>query len=158
MRTTVIAFSGSRGHPDTLAATAALADYVLNEPPGPVVVRHGACPGDTSIDQAVEEWVRACGTWLGVTTDPMPADWDHCTSNCPSTAGHRRRKPPGDTAHPGLLPDYCPSAGPRRNADMLTKQPPVELLIAAPHGKSYGTRGCMRLAEKAGIRVHEVAA
>lgn len=156
MITTVIAVSGARVHPDTLVVTAALADYILNDAPGPVIVRHGDCPGDTSVDQAIANWVRDCGDWLGVTQDPMPADWDHCTPTCPP--GHRRMKKPGDTAHPGLLPDYCPSAGPRRNAAMLAKKDRPRLLIAAPHGRSYGTRGCMRLAEQAGIPVRQVTA
>lgn len=156
MKTTVIAVSGARQHPDPFVATAALADYVLNIAPGPVIVRHGACPGEQSVDQAVAEWIRHCGEWLGVTEDPMPADWDNCTDRC--TPGHRRTKKPGDTAHPGQLPDYCPAAGPLRNARMLGKQPTVALLIAAPHGASYGTRGCMTLAKAAGIRVIEVTA
>jgi hypothetical protein len=155
VKTTVIAISGAREHPDPFVATAALADYVLNIAPGPVIVRHGDCPGEKSVDQAVAEWIRQCGEWLGVTADPMPADWDHCAPNC--LPGHRRKKQPGDVAHPGQLDDYCPAAGPRRNAGLLAKLPQPELLIAAPHGASYGTRGCMKLAKAAGIRV-EVAA
>lgn len=156
MKATVVLFSGAREHPDPLVATAALADYVLNDAPGPVIVRHGACPGEKSIDQAVANWVHDCGEWLGVTADPMPADWDNCAPHCPP--GHRRMKAPGDTAHPGQLSDYCPAAGPRRNAAMVAKQPRAELLIAAPHGASVGTRGCMKLARGAGIRVIEVSA
>lgn len=155
MKTTVIAVSGARQHPNPHVATAALADYVLNIAPGPVIVRHGDCPGKKSVDQAVAEWIRHCGEWLGVTEDPMPADWDHCTDDCPQ--GHRRKKQPGDVAHPGQLDDYCPSAGPRRNAAMVAKSPRAELLIAAPHGKSYGTRGCMKLADAAGIKIEQVS-
>jgi len=154
VKTTVVLVSGARVHPDPLAVTSYLADYVLNTAPGPVIVRHGDCPGEKSVDQAVANWVRDCGEGLGVTQDPMPADWDHCTDNCPP--GHRRLKAPGDEAHPGKLPDYCPAAGPRRNAAMVTKKPQAALLIAAPHGTSYGTRGCMKLAAKAGIRVEQV--
>lgn len=151
MKTTVIAVTGSREHPKPELAIYALADYVLNEAPGPVIVRHGDCPGEKSVDQAVAEWIRQRGEWLGVTADPMPADWDNCTDRCPP--GHRRRKRIGDTAHPGLLPDYCPAAGPLRNARMLGKQPQPRLLIAAPHGLSVGTTGCMKLAQAAGIRL-----
>ncbi len=158
MNTTVILISGAREHPDPHLATAALADYVLNVAPGPVIVRHGDCPSEQSVDQAVANWIRDCGEWLGVTADPMPAHWDNCAPNCPPDPGHRRRKKPGDTAHPGQLPDYCPGAGPRRNAGMLAKKERPELLIAAPHGRSYGTRGCMKLAADAGIRVVEVIA
>lgn len=156
MKTTVIAVTGSREHPKPELAVYAVADYVLNDAPGPVIVRHGDCPGKKSVDAAVAEWIEACGELLGVTADPMPADWDNCTSRC--KPGHRRTKQAGDTAHPGLLPDYCPAAGPLRNARMLGKQPTVKLLIAAPHGRSVGTRGCMKLAHGAGIKVHEVTA
>ncbi|MEV0556302.1 hypothetical protein AB0I27_22970 [Streptomyces sp. NPDC050597] len=156
MKTTVIAVTGSREHPDPLVVTSYIADYVLNIAPGPVVVRHGACPGEQSVDQAVATWIDQCGEWLGVTADPMPADWDHCTDRCPP--GHRRMKKPGDTAHPGIEPDYCPAAGPLRNARMLGKQPAVKLLVAAPHGPSVGTRGCMKIARAAGIEIREVTA
>lgn len=156
MKTTVIAVSGSREHPKPELAVYAVADYVLNEAPGPVIVRHGDCPGDKSVDAAVAAWIDECGELLGVTADPMPADWDNCTSRC--KPGHRRIKQPGDTAHPGLLPDYCPAAGPRRNAELVAKQPRPERLIAAPHGASVGTHGCIKLARGAGIRVVEVTA
>ena len=157
MKTTVIAVTGSREHPDTMVATSAVADYVLNIAPGPVVVRHGDCPGENSVDAAVARWIDDCGLLLGVTADPMPADWDNCTDRCPTTPGHRRTKKPGDVAHPGLLDDYCPTAGPWRNARMLAKGPTAKLLIAAPHGPSIGTRGCIKLARAAGIQVIEVS-
>lgn len=157
MKTTVIALTGSREHPDPLVAVSAVADYVLNVALGPVILRHGDCRGPKSVDQAVDEWIRDCGVLLGVAADPMPADWDHCAPTCPPVP-HRRTKKPGDTAHPGLLDDYCPGAGPRRNTGMLTKLPRPELLIAAPHGPSVGTRGCMKLARAAGIEVREVSA
>lgn len=156
MNTTVIAVTGSREHPKPELAVYAVADYVLNEAPGLVIVRHGDCPGEQSVDECVDAWIDECGELLGVTADPMPADWDHCTDRC--KPGHRRTKKPGDTAHPGLLDDYCPGAGPRRNAEMLAKQQRPELLIAAPHGASVGTRGCIKLAKAAGIRVIEVSA
>lgn len=157
MKTTVIAVTGSREHPDPLVVTSYIADYVINVATGPFTVRRGACPGEQSVDQAVAEWIRDCGEWLGVTADPMPADWDNCAPTCPPVP-HRRTKRPGDTAHPGLLDDYCPGAGPRRNTGMLAKQPKPELLLAAPHGPSVGTRGCMKLARAAGIDVREVSA
>lgn len=156
MKTTVIAVTGSREHPKPELAVYAVADYVLNDAPGPVIVRHGDCPGENSVDQIVAQWIAECGALLGVTADPMPADWDNCTPRCP--AGHRRRKRIGDTAHPGQLPDYCPAAGPLRNARMLGKQPQPQLLIAAPHGLSVGTTGCMKLAQAAGIRLAVVTA
>lgn len=156
MTTLVLLLAGSRELPEPGIVTETIADIVLNIAEGPVVVRHGACPGEKSADQAVSDWIKECGEWLGVTEDPMPADWDNCTSNCPP--GHRRIKKPGDTAHPGLLPDYCPAAGPRRNAAMIAKEPRAGWMLAFPHGASYGTRNCMRLAKAAGIKVSEVTA
>lgn len=46
---------------------------------------------------------------------------------------------------------YGRGAGPRRNAAMVATRPSV--VLAFPLGESRGTRGCMRLAEKAGIPV-----
>lgn len=43
------------------------------------------------------------------------------------------------------------AAGPIRNARMVALG--ADVCLAFPKGESRGTRGCMRLAEKAGIRV-----
>lgn len=119
----------------------------------PLVVRHGACPGERSADTAAADWISAYGAPLGVTADPHPADWDHCAPECPTSPGHRRTKRPGDIHHPGLLSTYCPGAGPRRNIHMIHLG--ADLMYAWPNGPSYGTRGCMRLARAAGIEVQE---
>lgn len=153
----VILFTGSRSLPDPRVVARELSAIALYEVPDRhILVRHGACPGPKSADQAVTEWMRQNGEWFGATEDPQPADWDHCAPDCPTTPGHRRTKRPGDIHHPGLLPDYCPGAGPRRNAGAVALG--ADLCLAAPHGASYGTRGCMRLARAAGIPVREVTA
>lgn len=154
MNATVILLAGARHLTEPGIVTATLADIALNIAEGPVVVRHGACPGKKSADQTASDWIKDCGEWLGVTEDPMPADWDHCAPDCPTTPGHRRRKKPGDVAHPGLLPDYCPTAGPRRNAGMVAKLPRPAWMVAFPEPgqPNYGTRNCIRLAEQAGIQ------
>jgi hypothetical protein len=110
-----------------------------------LVVVHGACP--TGGDQFASHWALAAAD-VGVLEEPHPADWDLCAPDCPTDA-HRRAKRPGDTAHPGRLDTYCPGAGPRRNAHMISLG--AGLCLAAPLGRSYGTRGCMRLATAAGI-------
>jgi hypothetical protein len=153
---TVLAFTGSRDHPNTGLVIAHLAEYIILNITGPVIIRHGACPGEYSADQAVHDWITTYGLPMNIIADPMPADWDQCAPECPVTPTHRRRKKPGDTAHPGLARDYCPGAGPRRNRRMLTKPPTPKALIAAPYGASYGTRGCMRLAENLGIHVERI--
>lgn len=158
MTITVILLAGSRELTEPGIVPATLADIAFNIAEGPVVVRHGACPGERSADQAASDWINEVGNRHGVTEDPMPADWDNCAPNCPTDPGHRRRKKPGDTAHPGLLPDYCPGAGPRRNEAMTAKQPRPGYMLAFPEPgqPSSGTRGCMKLAARAGIDVREV--
>ena len=71
-------------------------------------------------------------------------------------AGSRDLTEPGVV--PGKLDDYCPGAGPRRNAAMVNKQPRPAWMVAFPEPgqRNTGTRGCMKLAAKAGITVHEV--
>lgn len=158
MKTLVILLAGGRDLPEPGIVAGTIADIALNIAEGPIVIRHGACPGKRSADQAAADWIRDCGSWLGVTEDAMAADWDHCTSTC--RQGHRRMKKPGDIFHPGVCDDYCPDAGPRRNAEMVAKQPRADWMVAFPDpgGPSYGTRNCMRLAQLAGIDVREVTA
>lgn len=127
--------------------------------PGPFVVGHGACP--TGPDDDAYRWVTdMTEAEMGdVSDDPTPADWDHCADRC--RPGHRIRKRPGDIYHPGLLPDYCPAAGPRRNGTVVAKGADQCLAFIGPctnrrcrrpepHG-SHGATGCADLAEKAGI-------
>lgn len=158
MKTLVILLAGGRDLPEPGIVAGTIADIALNIAEGPVVIRHGACPGKRSADQAASDWIADCGSWLGVTEDPMTADWDLCVDTC--RPDHRRMKKPGDTAHPGACDDYCPDAGPRRNAEMVAKLPRPDWMVAFPDpsGPSYGTHNCMRLAAAAGIDVREVTA
>lgn len=158
MKITVILLAGARHLTEPGIVPATLADIAVNIADGPFTVRHGACPGERSADQAASDWINSPANRHGVLEDPMPADWDHCAPNCPTSPGHRRRKKPGDTAHPGLLPDYCPAAGPRRNGLMVAKLPRPDCMIAFPESgqPNYGTRNCARLAEAAGITVHRI--
>lgn len=116
-----------------------------------ILVVHGHCPASNDApgaDQLAEEW--ACDHWhAGVRIERHPAGWDHCAPDCPPR--HRIRKRPGDTVHPGRLPDYCPGAGPRRNAEMVAKG--GRLLLAFPTPASRGTWNAVRLAKAAGIEV-----
>jgi hypothetical protein len=131
--------------------------WLLHE--GPFVVAHGACP--TGPDDDAYRWVTdMIEAEMGVVSDdPMPADWDHCTDHC--RPGHRVTKKPGDIHHPGLLDDYCPAAGPRRNGEVVARGADRCLAFISPctnrrchkpqpHG-SHGATGCADLAEKAGI-------
>lgn len=158
MKPTVILLMGSRNLTEPGVVAGTLADIAFNIAEGPVIVRHGACPGVNSADQNASDWINSIGNRHGILEDPMPADWDNCAPNCPRPEGHRRTKRPGDTAHPGQLPDYCPGAGPRRNAAMVAKHPRPECGIAFPEPgqPNYGTRNCTRLAEAAGIPVKQI--
>jgi hypothetical protein len=139
-------FAGSRGLTDRDLVFPALAE-IAGRHGYRLTVVHGHCPAGG--DHLVHEWARA-HQHLGVLEEKHPADWDSCTWLCPQTA-HRRRKLPGDRVHPGILNDYCPGAGPRRNARMVGLG--AHLMLAAPVGPSYGTRGCMSLARARGITV-----
>lgn len=156
----VILLAGSRHLTEPGVVPGTLYDIAVNIADGPVIIRHGACPGESSADQVASDWINEMGGRYGVTEDPMPADWDSCAPSCPADPGHRRRKRPSDTAHPGKLDDYCPGAGPRRNAEMVVKVPRPAWMIAFPEPgrKNYGTRNCIRLAKAAGIEVREITA
>lgn len=133
--------------PVRLALVKAFAEF-----DGWLTVAHGACPtgADLFAAQWLDEWIADRHPLVA---EPWPADWDSCSWHCPP--GHRRLKRTGDVVHPGSLPDYCPSAGPRRNAAMVAAG--ADLVLAFPLGRSYGTRGCMRLAAAAGIEVRVIA-
>lgn len=116
-----------------------------------LIVVEGGCPDGA--DDITHRWALD-HVEDGIGYERIPADWDNCASSCPPGPGHRRRKRPGDTAHPGRLDDYCPGAGPRRNAQAVDRG--AHLCLGFPLGRSYGTRNCMKLAHAAGIPVREV--
>lgn len=109
----------------------------------PVILMSGACPdGGDAIAEAYADY-------LGWTVERHPAPWDDCGPRCPATA-HRVRRRPGDTAHPGVLDDYCPKAGPLRNTHMVGLG--ADQAVGFPLGAGWsGTRDCMAKAKRAGI-------
>lgn len=92
----------------------------------------------------------------GVGHHPVPADWEGpCAPDC--KPGHRRERN-GTT--------YCPTAGHRRNADMVALVPQVALAFIGPCTSkrctkpkphdSHGVTNCIGLAQAAHITVVEV--
>ncbi len=134
----------------------------IDQERGGIFCRHGACP--RGVDAYTQRWGDAVKTATGRTAvKGMPADWDTCGAECPPRP-HRFVKRPGDVDHPGLLPDYCPGAGPRRNRGLLLDPKPRLCLVflgsclkprcnrGGLHG-SHGASGTAFLAERFQIPV-----
>lgn len=92
------------------------------------------------LDLIVDEQARR----LGMVPEPHPADWDLCAPGC--RPSHRRPKKRGTGT-------YCPTAGHRRNAEMVDLGVEYWCCLAFPLVPSPGTRDCMKRARLAGIRV-----
>jgi len=123
-----------------------------------ITLVHGACPHppakligenmysrkyadrtEWSVDMLANEFAQNA-KWI---TKVVPADWNRCDDGC----YHKPRKDASGV-------NYCPAAGPRRNKKMVDMlNPDKDVVLAFPYGKSAGTRGCIRLAEKAGLHV-----
>ena len=144
----VILVTGSRNWVDEDTVHRALREQIEPHPPHDVIVRHGACP--TGADAIADRLVRAF--WPDAVLDRRPADWDSCTVDCSILYGgwtHRKPKKVNDIHHPGELRSYCPGAGPRRNQEMVDLG--ADVCLAFPLRGGYGTIGCMKLVEQAGI-------
>lgn len=142
---TRILVTGSRDWTDHGAVAAALTEAwhdAAQNGPGGLTIVHGAAPG---ADSSAARWAHDNRTY-GVTGERHPAEWSLCAPDCPPDPKHRRRRRNGST--------FCPGAGPRRNALMVGLG--ADLCLAFPLGVSEGTRGCMELAEAAGIPVVDV--
>lgn len=156
-----VAVSGSR----TGFGADFVADHLteLDEERGGIFCRHGACP--RGVDAHTQAWGDKVYAATGRTVvEGVPADWDNCGPECPPRP-HRFIKRLGDVDHPGLLDDYCPGAGPRRNRELLLRAPKPRLALvfigackrprcrlSGPHG-SHGATGTALLAEGFGIPV-----
>lgn len=147
-----ILVTGSRSWDDRDIVRDVLTDAVHQNLPAVIV--HGACP--SGADAIASWWVRQNSN-LDITEEPHPADWDACGSDCPSYS-HRRPRKPGDTTHPGVLPDYCPNAGPRRNKAMVALGADLCVAFFRKGAWNRGTANCASLARRAGIRVRPVIA
>jgi hypothetical protein len=84
----------------------------------------------------------AAGMWrrLGGVDKPMDADWATCAPHC--KPGHRRRNQHGE---------YCPTAGLRRDAEMVATAPDRVLAFLDPSSKTKGAFRTADMAERCGI-------
>lgn len=146
--------TGSRTWNDVQAIHAALMDawHAAREDGWPgVEVIEGQASGADSIAAA---WAREHHD-QGVGHQRYPARWEHCAPDCPP--GHRKK---------AYDRTWCPTAGHRRNADMVSAGPLLVLAFIAPCTSprcrrpkphdSHGVTNCIELARKAGIPVTEV--
>lgn len=69
----------------------------------------------------------------------------------PIAAAYWRSRGPMEP-HPAKWRTYGRSAGPIRNAEMVALG--ADVMLAFPLGESRGTRGCIAMAQDAGITVH----
>lgn len=93
-----------------------------------LVIAHGACP------TGVDAFVDAMSGDVMADIERHPADWYTHNQNC-----YHAPRPGGK----------CPAAGPRRNKLMVDLG--ADICLAFPMGESKGTRGCIKLAQDAGI-------
>lgn len=132
-----ILVTGSRDWGDSLRFSHALYWATLGSVDD-VVVIHGANDDDErSLDLIAERLAKQ----LGMPTEPHPADWPTCAPEC--NPKHRKVNRRGQ--------EYCPSAGHRRNAEMVALG--ADICLAFIRNGSKGATGCADLAEKAGIPV-----
>ena len=150
-----ILVTGSREWADAGVIGEALYAVINESGATEFTIVHGACP--TGADLIAAEFCESEAAWFDnigqqLVEERHPAIWDSCGHDCPHRP-HRVLKKPGDTAHPGNLPDYCPKAGPRRNHAMVARGADVCLAFFKRGAANYGTTGCVKLVKAAGIDV-----
>ncbi|MFH9426003.1 DUF2493 domain-containing protein [Streptomyces sp. NPDC017529] len=102
-----------------------------------IVIVHGGADG---ADTLAGLWARG----HGLDVEVHEADWEHCADDCPP--GHRRSRARGG--------DYCPTAGPRRNQQLIDAG--ADLVVAFHREGSRGTADCLHRAQATGLPVRRV--
>lgn len=105
-----------------------------------LVVVHGTASGADDLAAQIVRAMAADG--CRVREERHPADWTACGTDCPP--GHRK-------ARRVSRREYCPTAGHRRNAEMVAAG--ADLAAAFIRDNSPGATHCLRLIEAAGIPV-----
>lgn len=147
-----ILVTGSRDWPDIGYLNFVLSDTLHDATqlgyPG-LRVKHGMAK--RGADPFTHAW-SLNNAHLGVRVEPDPADWeDPCVPGC--RPGHRQKI--------GKHPDFCPTAGHRRNQRMVDSMvaewvgvvPVLALAFRSNIGSSRGTNDCMGRAKTAGLRI-----
>lgn len=107
---------------------------------------HAKYPGAVLVHGDCEKGDRdAAGMWrgLGGVDKPTPADWPTCSPTC--RPGHRKV-----SRRHG---EYCPTAGLRRDEEMVETAPDLVLAFLDPQSKTKGAFRTADMAEGAGIPV-----
>lgn len=144
---TRVLITGSRSWTDRYTIAGHL-DRLTHES-GDLLVIHGDAQGADRIARDRARMQRAQG--FPIAEHAMPAKWDVCGEAC--DPAHRRVGPTGR--------EFCPTAGHRRNAEMVALGTDLCLAFVRdcdsarcrkprPH-PSHGADHCARLAEAAGI-------
>jgi hypothetical protein len=153
-RTFRVLVTGSRSwaHPDVLESGLDLLYTAARTSGRRMILRQGGCP--RGADLMAKRW---CVVRISEFTEDAPltplvddewaADWDNCNADC--LPGHRKVKRGAVDLHPGARNDYCPTAGHRRNQDMVDGGADVCLAFIADG--SAGATHCADAAEAAGI-------
>jgi hypothetical protein len=151
--------TGSRAMPFRIEVLNALSEWYIKRDDDPkVTLLHGDCEHPplekTDVDPqsrylpvykprslwSVDQLALETAQRFEWKHEAYPAVWyNSCTASC-----YHRKYANG----------YCPAAGPKRNKVMVDElNPKTDVVIGFPYGKSSGTRGCIKLAEKAGLEV-----
>lgn len=130
---------------DEPAVEKALLEAVDGKPGPHTLVHGGARGGDTIFGRVAAR--------LGWEVEVFPADW---AAPCESSCNHGPRR-----QRVGYDEDYCPAAGHRRNARMVSTMkaalPDVAVVAVYKRGAANkGTSNCVRLAKGAGLDVKRV--
>ena len=114
---------------------------VVDDNPGPHVLRHGAAPGADRLFAAIAK------SW-GWEVIPRPADWYAPCREGECKPGHRRPD------RNGVL--YCPAAGNYRNQGMVDEGADRAVAAYKRGARNWGTSDCVKRIRRAGIDVHRV--
>lgn len=148
--------TGSRAMPYRIEVMNAISEWYIKQDEIDITLLHGDCehPPLERIENAerylpqykertmwsVDKLALEVAQRFGWKHEAHPADW---YGGCDDGCYHRK-----------YTNGFCPAGGPKRNKLMVDQlDPETDVVLGFPYGKSNGTRGCIKLAQKAGINV-----